>query len=67
MNRQLFCSNMLYNLKILNGLGVVDDAYCKCPLCMSQFADETAMRLLTEEDVPQAALGGKHPTPVLAV
>ena len=60
MNRQLFGSNMLNNLKILNGFGVVDDAYYKCPLCMSQFSDETAMRLLTEEDVPQAALGGKR-------
>ena len=34
MNRQLFGSNMLNNLKILNGFGVVDDAYYKCPLCM---------------------------------
>lgn len=52
---------MLNHLKILNGMNLIQCTCYSCPLCMSKF-DEEAIGRLTEEDVPQASLGGKRIT-----
>lgn len=38
----------------------IQDERYKCPLCMQSFSDDEVVKNLTEEDVPQASLGGKR-------
>ena len=59
MDRQKYIESMRNNLVFLKSRGIVADDRYICPLCMKSFSlDE--VQLLTEEDVPQASLGGKR-------
>lgn len=60
MNRLLYIERMHNNLSFLNSLGILHDKRYMCPLCMKSFSDEEVKHSLTEEDVPQASLGGKR-------
>lgn len=60
MNKQLYIESMHNNLHILFTMGAIQDERYKCPLCMQSFSDDEVVKNLTEEDVPQASLGGKR-------
>lgn len=60
MNKQFYIESMHNNLHILFAMGVIQDEMYKCPLCMQSFSDDEVVKNLTEEDVPQASLGGKR-------
>lgn len=63
MDKRAYYSAVAQNISILKGLGYVfSDGDYFCPLCMAPFTLEEVKKLLTEEDVPQASLGGKRIT-----
>ena len=62
MNAKSHFSKIKTNLEILRGLGVdVPDGDYLCPECLTPFK-ENEISKLTEEDVPQASLGGSRIT-----
>lgn len=60
MNKHLYIESMHNNQHILFTMGAIQDERYKCPLCMQSFSDDEVVKNLTEEDVPQASLGGKR-------
>lgn len=60
MNKKLYIESMHNNQHILFTMGAIQDERYKCPLCMQSFSDDEVVKNLTEEDVPQASLGGKR-------
>lgn len=62
MNAKSHFSKIKTNLEILRGIGVeVPDGDYLCPECLTPFK-ENEISKLTEEDVPQASLGGSRIT-----
>lgn len=62
MNTKNHFSRIKTNLEILRRIGVrVPDGDYLCPECLSPF-NEYEISKLTEEDVPQASLGGSRIT-----
>lgn len=63
MDRQLYYNAIKTNIGISRELGYsLPDGDYFCPLCKQAFSEEDVKRVLTEEDVPQAALGGSRIT-----
>lgn len=60
MNKQLYIESMHNNQHILFTMEGIQDERYKFPLCMQSFSDDEVVKNLTEEDVPQASLGGKR-------
>lgn len=60
MNRLEYIKSMHHNLCILKEQGVFVNENYLCPLCMKAFSDDEVITCLSEEDVPQASLGGKR-------
>lgn len=61
MDKRAYYSAVSQNISILKGLGYVfSDADYFCPICMAPFSQKEVKTLLTEEDVPQASLGGRR-------
>lgn len=63
MDRQLYYNAIKTNIVFARELGcVLPDGDYFCPLCKQAFTEEDVKNVLTEEDVPQAALGGSRIT-----
>lgn len=60
MDRKKYIESMHNNLGFLKLKGIVPNDSYMCPLCMQSFSLEEVRTKLTEEDVPQASLGGKR-------
>lgn len=60
MDRKKYVESMYNNLGFLKLKGIVPNDSYMCPLCMQSFSLEEVRTKMTEEDVPQASLGGRR-------
>ena len=62
MDKISYCNKIHNNIKKLREFDIDIQGDYLCPLCLKSFTKQEVRKILTEEDVPQASLGGSRIT-----
>ena len=62
MDKISYYNKIHNNIKKIREFNVDIQGDYLCPLCMKSFTEQEVRTILTEEDVPQASLGGRRVT-----